>query len=1026
MRLSAWCLLVALGLGCNGEEDSPSPDAAPDAMTPDEEVTDEGVADAEGTDDAALPEDCEEDEECPAAFYCAPLEANDAGLSGGCERGCRLEDPSTCEAGQLCSPEHACVRDPSCESDEDCLSEEYCQEGTCAEGCRVFDSVEEERCPFDERDREQRCNPETRACEHVVACCTDRQCDFQRASACENPADQLTCFNPNPCDNRCETDADCEAEDYCEDTFCARGCRIDDPEACPGEVCDEVSRECEPRPCERDGQCLDAEFCEVEAGECALGCRREPDNCGEGEFCTELRRCSAGCNDDLDCEVRNGAGWYCEGNECQPPCREDSECLNGQICDQLRCVFGCRDDEVEENDDELTAEILDFGGDDDYDSAGTALKACPEDPDFFRFDVRVGHDVRVQARFEHADGDLDLRLHPPGDGEPFVASSVDDDELIVVEDARPGAWHAEVYARGLDRNSYRLVINLTEAAICRADEADDEDDESGGATPLEIEGLQGSERVRERTICEGDVDWYAFDLGNGDGLSVRLSMLDVGELDFALFGPGEPAADAVPVFTPNALGGGDNGPRFIEFQAARGNPQVLAGRYYLEITGLDEAQEGAYELELELDRLRPLCMPDAAEPSNEAAPHDVMSHAELVREAIDGVTELLPEQNLDLEGLSLCGGETDVYRFAARQGDDFEASVLRNEPMIAGDLIIEIRDDQGRVVGNPGRNAQLLNTATAANLEAGDYTVAIGPVLDTTESQYTLRLNRSAGPLPCPPDGFEPNALRQTPTEIAPGAHPDLSLCGAAGDVDWFQFRTEGVADVTVGIEFQQAQADLELDVFFEADEEAMNANSGEGHGNQDNETVLLRGAVPGLYTVRVSSLLANNANYALTLTVDARVFACVDDPDEPNDSFAGAIDLDREDVVREDQWLCDRVPPEVDVFSFVVRGGRTRTVASSFLFGDDGDLYIEIYDSDEMFLHSTAEVPRANSKQCIVIEPFVGDRVMYARIVPLSINRVLDDDERLDYTLTLRDGDVCDDIPPETPGVAWPRVPSP
>ena len=99
------------------------------------------------------------------------------------------------------------------------------------------------------------------------------------------------------------------------------------------------------------------------------------------------------------------------------------------------------------------------------------------------------------------------------------------------------------------------------------------------------------------------------------------------------------------------------------------------------------------------------------------------------------------------------------------------------------------------------------------------------------------------------------------------------------------------------------------------------------------------------------------------------------------------------------------------------------RAIATSFVYGDDGDLYIEVFDNDEMLRATTADIARGNSKQCVVIEASDANRTFFVRVLPLSINTVGEDDERLDYRLRIANDDDCENIPPETPGVVWPRI---
>jgi len=86
----------------------------------------------------------------------------------------------------------------------------------------------------------------------------------------------------------------------------------------------------------------------------------------------------------------------------------------------------------------------------------------------------------------------------------------------------------------------------------------------------------------------------------------------------------------------------------------------------------------------------------------------------------------------------------------------------------------------------------------------------------------------------------------------------------------------------------------------------------------------------------------------------------------------------------------------------------------------------LEVLNGQGQVLATTAGIPRELSKQCITLPSFVADRSLFLRVVPLSINRVLDDDERLDYRLRIVGGTDCEVIEPLTPGIRWPAVPLP
>ena len=267
------------------------------------------------------------------------------------------------------------------------------------------------------------------------------------------------------------------------------------------------------------------------------------------------------------------------------------------------------------------------------------------------------------------------------------------------------------------------------------------------------------------------------------------------------------------------------------------------------------------------------------------------------------------------------------------------------------------------------------------------------------------------------------NDVRVSSAPIEPGRFEQLTLCGADGDVDWFSFETDSLATIEVAARFAHVQGDLELDLFYEGDPDSLNAELPAGHSADDDEVVRFENRAPGVYYVRVSGLNDPVVRYDLELTVEARVFVCEDDPDEPNAAFDEAELLGRNAVDREAQWLCVRSPVDMDTFLFTVPPGESRVVAASFVFGDDGDLYLDVFDDDEMLRATTSEVARGNSKQCVVIEPSDVNRTFFVRVLPLSINQVGEDDERLDYRLRIANDDDCENLPPAAPGVIWPRV---
>lgn len=1026
-RIAALALLTLVGaalIGCGGEDGGTDEMPEPEPGMADGSVEDEGPpepVDMGGT-------RCLRDDQCPEGEYCPPGEG---GMPGICAVGCR---EGGCEIGLRCNlEERFCERDPSCESDTDCEANEYCDGALCQLGCRLDDP---DACPRNADGEPRGCDPETRACAVQVVCCGgDDSCSLELPAACDDPLPGLrNCVNPNPCALRCDTDDDCADDAWCDDGSCAPGCRTERDNCGPERVCDPESRNCTRPRCQTDDDCGGALYCDVDV--CLPGCRQAPDNCGLRQFCDEQHRCvpeedepDEPCVDDAECDQEN-AGWICEGGVCESPCLAHEECAEGLACVDGRCVDGCRDDDYEENDAREDAAALRFDGPGFGPEQG--LVACRRDRDWYRFDVpSAGSSIRVVLNFVHADGDLDVRLYGP-DGRVFAeGTSADDDELIeyLAGPGNPspaGTWWVEVYARGLDENVYSLELELLGGV---GPDAAEPDDAPVTSTVLFLPDQEAAQLIEDRTIHPGDEDWFSIDMGARDGVQIRLDMLGNGtgqndDLTFEIYGPGAPGPADDPVALPNGGGGGDNSPRFVQFDAPRFNAIIQDGRYYVRVVPLDQARFGRYRLNVAVDRNGVLCLPDDAEPNDVAqVAFDLMTVDDFVRRGLDGVSELRPDLDLVLPGRTLCE-EEDWYSLLLRPNDDLEVRVERIDPEIAGDTIIELRDALGGLITS-GRSGQRVNVARLDRVEGGRYLVRV-QAAGGVRTGYDLAVLRSAGPVECAPDVFDAaarNDQRDAATLVEPGAIAGLTLCGVDGDADWYRFETDTLATLDINLRFAHVLGDLELDVYFEDDPVALNAESPAGHSGDDDERVILENRAPGTYFLRVRGLGDPNAVYDLDVRVAERVFVCEDDPDEPNTAFDDAVLLGRREADRAEQWLCVRAPADIDTFLLSVPAGESRVVAASYIFGDDGDLYLDVFDDDQMLRVTTADVNRGNSKQCVVIAASDVNRTYFVQVQALSINQVGEDDERLDYRLRVEAGEDCEAIPPATPGVIWPTI---
>ncbi len=1076
---AVFCALLLAFYGCDDDNGSDDTDDGPadDGGTGDD---DGGPDDDGGGDDpdAELIPDCERDDECAADRYCH-FEPDQ--FVGGCVPGCRVDEAdrqSTCAERQMCikideGDLRDCVRDPFCEKHADCLPRERCEEELCIPTeCLPADeeSGQEDTCPSTEGDPpiQQLCN-EAFECEPVVVCCTGETCDQRLEAGCNIVLrDRNSCFNPNPCDGRCPNgDNDCDEEEYCNDeALCEPGCRPEERNACPDEVCNPETHQCEPTVCETSEDCEPQQFCALNnpgEGECILGCRLEPvDNCPEGSVCNAARQCAEGCETDEQCSRRHGDGFYCFFGACTPPCAEDSECPEPPetdfvyVCDLeiAQCDIGCRDDGFEEDDEPDEATPLDFGDTpNEFISPPDFAYVCPEDPDFFSFVYpNVGGVVEVTIDFLNVEGDLDLRVYVPGEERPRRSQGAGDREQIRVLDAPRGMYFVEVFGRGVDENDFTLSVRFLDPEGCQPDAADTDDDEAESATRMPLPERQDAQTLEAREHCIGDVDWYVFPMSPGDGLTVTVVELGnehhgndliVGDsLDFQIYGPpGVPGPQAEALFAPNGNGvlpEEEGGHRFISYHAPRLNPQIGQGDYYLRVVGADEEQESAYRLEVEVDRRGNLCLADETEPNDERQDaYDLMQIEDFVTDGVAGGIELRPLEDLDFP-TSLChGDEADWFAIELDRDDALTATILRHdyeppdaEPanrVVEGDSIIEILDANGALL-NRGRNDSWENSARYGGALPGDYWVKVTVPVPETTFNYTLRLFRVPGDGDCPRDRFDQrgnNGLRENATPVSPNEdYEALTLCGVDDDIDWYCFDVDAVSTVTVSIESPEGGNTLALD-YFDPDGAHVNENEGQGHRQGDRQEVSYNQQLPGRYCVRVTSVFGNN-RYTLRVDVNERVFVCEDDPDEGdegNDRRGDAVALPDGEFDREAQWLCHRIPAEEDWFVLDVPANQERILVTSFVFGDDGDLFIEAYGDDDMLLASTINVGRNISKQCMVIAPAPGDRLLWFKVAPLNINLILEDDERLDYDLHVRDSQDCEEVGVASGDIVWPVI---
>lgn len=170
-------------------------------------------------------------------------------------------------------------------------------------------------------------------------------------------------------------------------------------------------------------------------------------------------------------------------------------------------VEPCVDDALQNNEAGAAADLRAHLGED--------LRICPGVDDFFFVDLEVGTSVTIDAAFEHAAGDIDLRLTGP-DGFRRVSSSSSDNERLDIDPVpATGRYSLHVYGFRDAENTYRIELAARPAPACDPDRVEPNDTRDTAARlPPNL--------YRNLTWC-GDADWFETEVAAGAMLDVYLS-----------------------------------------------------------------------------------------------------------------------------------------------------------------------------------------------------------------------------------------------------------------------------------------------------------------------------------------------------------------------------------------------------------------------------------------------------------------------------------------------------------------------
>ena len=1047
-------------------------DQGPTGAQLDAAVDRDSATDSAVVGDSDLPPDtqifCFDHSMCAVDEYC---DLPPGGFNGICRRGCRIDEPESWPEDQICVetdeghvlepiPEEPCRNDRDCEE-----SEQFCAEsGECRLGCRM----DPNNCPPDGSDdnRAQDCreNEEGRTCEPRYVCCGSGAsiCTREFQDECDGLIleNTLDCTG-DPCVDVCQDgDEDCPPDKYCnEDKMCEEGCRVEDPAACPpGEICDPGARVCRVVPCTNDEMCPAGKYCRIsdgaEEGECTPGCRGD-DDCDEGqdERCDGTHRCRTFCDEENPCRDPDK---YCDLRlgSCRPPCLEHDECDIAETCTpESRCEVGCRDDRREEpNNDFASATsvgIVDGSGQ----MQGRTI--CPDDRDHYAFEVPEGWRIWVTLTFDPAAGDLRLNLYDasqvlleqrPNLGSPkdiIFPPRLDDPHLL------GGTYHVRV--EGADRTvhvpgsadstteapGYTLEVAMVpprdpshpdgEGPLgCFPDRHEPHGDYPGQANDpadaIRI-GVQERERFTDLyvgTICQaGDVDWFEFPMSVQDGLTVEIRTEPgsdglIGEI-YSAFG----LHDLVhPMFSTDECSA-DGERTLCELVVPAESGQFRDGNYYLRVRGLEVAESdrdgvGEYELEVDFVRAGVPCVPDHAEPNDEHGASFALGNGGVVP----------ANQELTIEALSLCSGETDYFRLEAETNDTLEIAV-DIEDEAGDDFVVALVDNLDSVVGATGQGDRGRVEASFVGATQGSYHVRVSGVGPAT-ARYRLNVLRNRGANRCedPAEAGAPrNDTHQQATMLEPSgdgatrfALENGRLCNlASSDIDWYCFNVaENRSRIAVVADFTHENGNVDMWLYRrqQLNEGEIEVPIAESATQRDGELINVQKALgdAGDYCIKVASPNGDENTYNLTITVVPEdPDTCPEDYREQNDVIEDAHRLGGADVRVGDAWACVEEGDRDHDWFRLSADRHDRTIHVEYRHPGDGRLNLFAWGPDienpGRFLPIASSREIDTGAQCVNVRHGQQPRVFYIQLWAAS--RIDDNDLRVDYVLQVVDTDL-------------------
>jgi len=420
----------------------------------------------------------------------------------------------------------------------------------------------------------------------------------------------------------------------------------------------------------------------------------------------------------------------------------------------------------------------------------TAQQDDERDTDWYRFDVEDGQHVRVISGEGHSQTP-ELTLYGPDGAAIGGGSGVGTADSVVAGtgDAAAGTYYLKATPDGVAGESYGFVVETA-----NPDALEPNDDRSGA---VQVEPSENS-----GTVTEGDSDWFAVDVSEGERLDATVSLSETVGVDnnavFELYdgdgnqvgeNPEDVATNNAPAHQTSRFDG-----RFAVTQSAVAEE---AGTYYVRVAGVDTTGFTRYDLTTAVSNTSDGDGSDGAtgddgNDSTDDGRSENGSNDDGENGVGDGESAAF-ENATAVDSVSAIGngqigadGSADVYAFEMREGSQVELSQGSGD----GAYPVTLLSEEGRVLGRIAdqevyRGEEDLLRANASY--TGTHYLKID---GASGDRYSIL--GSVTEL----DANEPNDGRETATEIATGSVDRGTI--VRGDSDYYAVELEAGETIDV------------------------------------------------------------------------------------------------------------------------------------------------------------------------------------------------------------------------------------